>query len=93
MMNWDWGQMMNWNWGWGGMMGGGLGMIAFWVLVIALVIWAVRGLTENSRQSQPPAGTPGGERPTPLEILQARYARGEVSRDEYEAIRRDLQSP
>ena len=28
---------------------------------------------------------------TPLEILQARYARGEISREEYEQMRRDLE--
>ena len=28
---------------------------------------------------------------TPLEILKARYARGEISREEYEEIRRDLE--
>ena len=28
---------------------------------------------------------------TPLEILKARYARGEISREEYEQMRRDLE--
>ena len=27
---------------------------------------------------------------TPLEILDARYARGEITREEYEQVRRDL---
>lgn len=92
MVNWNWGQMMDGSWGWGGMMGG-LGMVAFWVLVIALVVWAVQSLAGNRGRQQPPAGPAGGERPSALEILQARYARGEVSREEYEAIRRDLQTP
>jgi putative membrane protein len=29
---------------------------------------------------------------TPLEILKARYARGEISREEYDQMRRDLDS-
>lgn len=29
---------------------------------------------------------------TPLEILEARYARGEITREEYEQVRRDLES-
>ena len=29
---------------------------------------------------------------TPLEILKARYARGEISREEYDQIHRDLES-
>ena len=34
---------------------------------------------------------PAQSRQTPLEILQARYARGEISREEYEQMRRDLE--
>lgn len=30
-------------------------------------------------------------RETPLELLKARYARGEISREEYEQMRRDLE--
>jgi uncharacterized membrane protein len=29
--------------------------------------------------------------PTPVEILKARYARGEISREEYDQTRRDLE--
>ena len=29
---------------------------------------------------------------TPLELLKARYARGEISREEYEQMRRDLEA-
>ncbi len=80
--------MMDWQWGWGAMMFGGLGMLLFWGLVVGLVIWGVRGLAGSSGPATPPGSSP----PTPLEILQARYARGEISREEYETIRRDLQS-
>jgi putative membrane protein len=30
------------------------------------------------------------EEPSPLDILKARYARGEISREEYQEMRRDL---
>jgi putative membrane protein len=33
---------------------------------------------------------PRQEEQSPLDILQARYARGEISREEYEEMRRDL---
>ena len=90
----DWGHMMNWdygNWGWGAMMFGGIGMLLFWGLVIGLGALAVRGLAGGGNPTQPPgdAGTRGGQ--TPLEIAQARYARGDISRQEYETIRQDLQ--
>jgi putative membrane protein len=74
------------------MMFGGIGMLLFWVLVIGLVVLAVRGLAGNGSHAQPSAGTTDRQQRTPLEIAQARYASGEISREEYEALRRDLQS-
>ncbi|HXF61056.1 MAG TPA: SHOCT domain-containing protein [Caldilineaceae bacterium] len=79
--------MMDWNWGWGTMMVGGLGMLAFWGLLIALALWTMRAVAGSGGHSQT-----RNNQPTPLEILQARYARGEINREEYETIRRDLQS-
>ncbi len=70
-----------------GMMGG-MGMmmlgLLFLLLVLAgvalLVMWAVRR-----------SGGSIGSRPEdPMEILRARYARGEVGREEFERIREDL---
>ena len=55
-------------------------MLLFWGGLIALAVWLVRALFDNGqRSSQPPAGN----RLTPKEILDQRYARGEISRDEY----------
>jgi putative membrane protein len=36
-------------------------------------------------------GPPGPNQQTPLEILKARYARGEISREEYEQMRLALE--
>ena len=41
-----------------------------------------------------PQFNPSGPAPTsqpPVEVLKARYARGEVTREEYEQVRRDLE--
>ena len=35
--------------------------------------------------------SPAQNHETPLEILKARYARGEISREEYEQMRQDLE--
>ena len=55
----------------------------FWAILLAggvlLVVWLVRG----------PAHSATGE--TPLSILQVRYARGELSKEQYDSMRRDLQ--
>ncbi|MHB1005000.1 MAG: SHOCT domain-containing protein [Chloroflexota bacterium] len=41
-----------------------------------------------------PAGPSGGlSEGRALEILKERYARGEITRDEYEQMRRDLKEP
>jgi len=64
-------------WGWGGMGFGWLIPLA----VIGLIVWAVVSAT----RSNPPAG---GDRA--LGILKERYARGEIDRDTYESMRRDL---
>jgi uncharacterized membrane protein len=47
-------------------------MVAFWTLVVFLIVGLIRGR---------PAGRPRGA--GPLHILEERYARGEISRDEF----------
>lgn len=88
MMGWDWG------FGWGGMFFGGLMMVVFWGGLIALLVLAVRGFSRNSTTSEYNRNRdmlPGSATQTPLEILQARYAKGEVGKEEYETIFQDLQ--
>lgn len=72
--------------GFGGMLLGGLLMLAFWVLVIGGVIWLVVTLARGS-QSLP--GTPTAGQ-TPLDILKTRYAKGEITKEQFEEIKRDL---
>jgi len=70
------------------MMGFGfLGMFLFWGALLALLAgggaWALRQATG--------ASTPGRQsQPTPHQILDGRFARGEIDREEYEAIRARL---
>ena len=79
-----------WHNGWGMYGGWGLWPLGplFWlvviVAVIALVTWFVRSpaRSEATRREE--------RRSRGLEILDERYARGEIGRDEYLAKRRDL---
>jgi len=60
----------------------GLGLLA---LVVAGVIFAIRWLAGASRES------PGdGSKNDALEIVRTRYARGEISREEFDRLRREL---
>ena len=60
----------------------GIGMWIVWILLIVAIVWAVKLLSDRD------APRSGGK--AALEILQERYARGEIDRDEYEGKRRDL---
>ena len=69
----DWGMMGGW--------GGGAFSMIFWPLVlvalVAGVIWFVRSSSSAGAESQLPRHSSG------LDILEERYARGEINRDEY----------
>jgi putative membrane protein len=59
---------------------GGIWMVVFWGGLIALVIWGVNRLTHRSDSS----------RKSPLDLAKERYARGEITREEFEKIKKDL---
>ena len=70
--------------GWGGMGWGGMvGMVLFWVVLIAAIVWAVTRLLPG-RHAQNLAGSASE---TPEEILDRRYARGEIDLETYQAQR------
>jgi putative membrane protein len=66
-------------WGWGWVMGGWMMML----LVVAVVVWSMRGAAGLSRNSRSPS---------PKRILAERFARGEITAEEYEDRRSALQS-
>jgi len=74
-------------WGWGHMIFGGLMMIAFWGGLILLIVVLVRWLGGGSASGH--ASSPAS-RQTPLEILQERFAKGEIDKEEYEERRKLL---
>ena len=78
------------NYGFGGF--GGIGMIfvgliwlAILVGIVLLVVWLVRQFSHS--------GYHGGHRADDaMEILRQRYARGEITREQFEQMKKDLSS-
>jgi putative membrane protein len=83
-MHGDWGHMM----GWGGMMFAGIGMLLFWGIVIVLVVLLVRGYMGGSPSHLLPRSSRSGS--TALDILKERYAKGEISKEEYQERKKTL---
>ena len=78
----DCGRMMM-DCGWISMMGMGmLLMVLFWIIVIAGIVYLVKWLTGHGIAGRPE---------TALDILKKRYARGEIHRQEYEEMKKELQ--
>jgi putative membrane protein len=72
------------NFGWFGMIINLVITILVVVGIIWLVVWMVRkGIPNNQVHST-------SSHVNPLEILQARYARGEINREQYQQILEDL---
>ncbi len=75
-----------------------LGGLLFLVLVVVLVVLAIRHLTRMNPPSQGPwsaplAPPPPNARPEPLDILRERFARGDMTLDEFETAKRALGYP
>jgi putative membrane protein len=57
-------------------------MIVFWALVVTAIVFFIRYLVRESRRARrdPPA----------LEVLKTRYAKGEISKEEFEEKKKDV---
>lgn len=74
--------MMWWNhgdWGVGSWVSMSVMMLVVWGLIIGLIVWAVRSVSEK------PSGTGTDRRPAviPDDVLSGRLARGEITEEEF----------
>jgi putative membrane protein len=77
MFGWHYGDWMPW--------GGLVMMIAFWALVIFGIVWLVR---QSSGRIDRPGPSAGDLRePSPREVLDRRFAAGEIEEEEYRSRR------
>ncbi len=58
------------------------GMWLIWLVPIILIIFAVKFFSDQSDQNN--------KADTPLEILKKRYARGEINKEDFERLKKDL---
>ena len=72
-------------WGWEFLMG--IGMVAFWALVVLGIVWLARGGASLSTEAPPP--TVPTEKA--IDILDRRLASGELSVEEYQERREAIE--
>ena len=75
-MMWQFNDGMGW---W--MAFGWVWMVILWVGPIALIVWGIKKLTERG------SSTP---KYNPLDVAKERYAKGEMSREEFSQLKKDL---
>jgi putative membrane protein len=66
-----------------GFFGMGLGWI-FWLIIIVVIVWVVFQFKGDNR------GHYYKSSESPLDILKKRYANGEILKDEFEKMKKDL---
>ena len=74
--------MMYWHGMDGGwMIFGAIMMVIFWAGIIWAIAWGIRRASHH---------TYSRENMTPLDIAKARYAKGEITKDQFDQLKKDL---
>ncbi|MBV1714944.1 MAG: SHOCT domain-containing protein [Desulfarculus sp.] len=78
--------------GWGGWLGGPF-MIIIWILLIVAGVALIKWLFAASKKDQaPPFSLPAPGHDRSLAILRERYAKGEISSQEFQAMKAELEA-
>ena len=76
--------------GWGHMMGyGGYGGIFMWLILILVAGIIIYFVVNWSKRTANPADS---TRESPIEILKRRYASGEISKEEFDRLKKDIEN-
>ena len=76
---WDNGLMMHYGFGYGGMF-----MWLIFLIVLGVVVYFIIQTSKSKNVS-------GQIQETPLDILKKRYAKGEINKDEFDRMKKDLE--
>lgn len=55
----------------------------FWIVIIVVIVWLIVDRSNKNRQILPP-------QETALDILKKRYAKGEITKEQFEQMKKDL---
>jgi putative membrane protein len=81
-MMWHWGVGMGW---W--MIFGFILTVLFWAGIITLIFWLIRGVIRRGNSTYDT-----GSKNNALDIAKERYARGEITKEQFEKIKKDISS-
>lgn len=77
--------------GWGGFGLGWLFMLVWWALILTVLVGLIRWLFTGHSGHSGDAGARSDSK-RHLDILKERYARGDIDRETYDRMRRELES-
>ncbi len=60
---------------------GGVWMVIFWGGLIALIVWGITKLSGRNGSTT---------KRSPLDVVKERYAKGEIAKEEFEQLKKDL---
>ena len=78
MGGWEGGHMMNYGYGYGGMF--------MWILVLIVLGVAIYFIVQSVKSKN----VSGEARETPLDILKKRYAKGDITKEEFDQMKKEL---